>query len=77
MSSPTTSLTAPATPGTAPGRGGSGRGPARPNPADRVQLERHPVSLRRIAALFASTWPNRSWCAASSTTPCPTGTSPC
>ncbi|MGD6979958.1 MULTISPECIES: ABC transporter ATP-binding protein [Citricoccus] len=52
MSSPTTSLTAPATPGTAPGRGGSGRGPTRPDPADRAQLRRHPVSLRRIAALF-------------------------
>ncbi|WOO97235.1 ABC transporter ATP-binding protein [Micrococcus terreus] len=30
-----------------------GRGPARLNPADRTQLKRHPVSLRRIAALFA------------------------
>ncbi|WP_035750710.1 ABC transporter ATP-binding protein [Arthrobacter sp. 35W] len=36
-------------------RGGNagGRGPARVNPADRSQLERHPVSLRRIAALFS------------------------
>ncbi|MDI3331662.1 MAG: ABC transporter ATP-binding protein [Micrococcus sp.] len=53
MSSPTASLTAPATPGTAPGRTGSGRGPARVNPTDQAQLRRHPVSLRRIAALFA------------------------
>lgn len=30
-----------------------GRGPARLNPADQTQLKRHPVSLRRIAALFA------------------------
>ncbi|WP_313822477.1 ABC transporter ATP-binding protein [Citricoccus sp.] len=30
-----------------------GRGPARINPADQTQLQRHPVSLRRIAALFA------------------------
>ncbi|MEO9247094.1 ABC transporter ATP-binding protein [Citricoccus nitrophenolicus] len=30
-----------------------GRGPARKNPADQAQLQRHPVSLRRIAALFA------------------------
>lgn len=41
----------PGGPGTTPG--GSGRGPARLNPADRTQLTRHPVSLRRIAALFA------------------------
>ena len=33
--------------------GGGGRGPARLNPADKKQLNRHPVSLRRIAALFA------------------------
>ena len=32
---------------------GSGRGPARLNPADKKQLSRHPVSLGRIAALFA------------------------
>lgn len=37
-----------------PGPGGSGgRSPARKNPADQAQLKRHPVSLRRIAALFA------------------------
>ncbi|WP_341392845.1 ABC transporter ATP-binding protein [Arthrobacter sp. G119Y2] len=36
------------------GRGsGSGRGPARLNPADKKQLKRHPVSMKRIAALFA------------------------
>ncbi|MGO4384090.1 ABC transporter ATP-binding protein [Specibacter sp. RAF43] len=29
------------------------RGPARINPADRTQLKQYPVSLRRIAALFA------------------------
>ena len=28
-------------------------GPARKNPADQAQIQRHPVSLRRIAALFA------------------------
>ncbi|GAA1682727.1 multidrug ABC transporter ATP-binding protein [Citricoccus zhacaiensis] len=33
--------------------GGGGRGPAKVNPADKTQLQRHPVSLRRIAALFA------------------------
>ena len=43
-----------AVPGTSgPGGGGGGRGPARLNPADKKQLNRHPVSLRRIAALFA------------------------
>ncbi|MBP3042957.1 ABC transporter ATP-binding protein/permease [Arthrobacter jiangjiafuii] len=37
-----------------PGGGGGGRGgPARLNPADKKQLARHPVSLKRIAALFA------------------------
>ncbi|MCC3275438.1 MULTISPECIES: ABC transporter ATP-binding protein [unclassified Arthrobacter] len=37
-----------------PGGGpGGGRGPAKLNPADRKQLNQHPVSLRRIAALFA------------------------
>ena len=42
---------APAGPGS--GRGsGSGRGPARLNPADKKQLKRHPVSMKRIAALF-------------------------
>lgn len=41
-----------AVPGPGPG-GGGGRGPARVNPADKKQLGRHPVSLRRIAALFA------------------------
>ncbi len=43
------------TPRDAMARGGNagGRGPARVNPADRSQLERHPVSLRRIAALFS------------------------
>ncbi|NUL45285.1 ABC transporter ATP-binding protein [Cellulosimicrobium funkei] len=30
-----------------------GHGPARKNPADQAQLQQHPVSLRRIAALFA------------------------
>ncbi|MBP3036550.1 ABC transporter ATP-binding protein [Arthrobacter sp. zg-ZUI100] len=36
------------------GGGGGGRGgPARLNPADKKQLARHPVSLKRIAALFA------------------------
>jgi len=38
--------------GGAPG-GGGGRGPARLDPGARKQLARHPVSLRRIAALFA------------------------
>ncbi|MER1996980.1 MAG: ABC transporter ATP-binding protein [Arthrobacter sp.] len=33
--------------------GGGGRGPARLNPADKKQLKRHRVSLRRIAAMFA------------------------
>ncbi|MSR97447.1 ABC transporter ATP-binding protein [Arthrobacter sp. BL-252-APC-1A] len=43
-----------AVPGTSgPGGGGGGRGPARLNPADKKQLTRHPVTLRRIAALFA------------------------
>lgn len=43
-----------AVPGTSgPGGGGGGRGPARLNPADKKQLTRHPVSLRRIATLFA------------------------
>ncbi|MBF4995024.1 ABC transporter ATP-binding protein [Arthrobacter gandavensis] len=42
-----------AVPGTSGPGGGGGRGPARLNPADRKQLSRHPVSLRRIAALFA------------------------
>jgi ATP-binding cassette subfamily B protein len=35
-----------------PGRGGGGRGGARPDPADRAQLERSPVRLRRVAGLF-------------------------
>ncbi|WP_354179560.1 ABC transporter ATP-binding protein [Arthrobacter sp. UYP6] len=37
------------------GRGGGrgGRGPAKLNPADKKQLTQHPVSLSRIAALFA------------------------
>ncbi len=35
-----------------PGASG-GRGPAKLNPADKKQLKQHPVSLRRIAALFA------------------------
>ena len=35
-----------------PGASGS-RGPAKLNPADKKQLKQHPVSLRRIAALFA------------------------
>ena len=40
--------------GTGSGRGSSGgRGPAKLNPADKKQLTRHPVHLRRIAALFA------------------------
>ena len=40
--------------GTGSGRGSSGgRGPAKLNPADKKQLTRHPVSLRRITALFA------------------------
>ncbi|POH75062.1 ABC transporter ATP-binding protein [Arthrobacter glacialis] len=30
-----------------------GRGPARINPADKQQIKRHPVSLKRVAALFA------------------------
>ena len=38
--------------GGGPGPGGRG-GPARLNPADKKQLSRHPVSLKRIAALFA------------------------
>ncbi|GAB33749.1 ABC transporter ATP-binding protein [Gordonia otitidis] len=33
---------------------GGGRGPARLDPADRVQLEEKPVSLRRVAALFST-----------------------
>src|SRR5215217_1698350 len=37
------------TPGGGGGRGGSGR---TVDPADRAQLERSPVSLRRVAALF-------------------------
>ncbi|MFI7493890.1 ABC transporter ATP-binding protein [Kocuria sp. M4R2S49] len=45
-------------PGGLPGPGGGGGGggggrPARLDPADRKQLARHPVSPRRIAALFA------------------------
>ncbi|MDM7991305.1 ABC transporter ATP-binding protein [Arthrobacter sp. zg-Y877] len=44
--------TAPAAPGSGRGSGG-GPGPAKLNPADQKQLNRHPVSLRRIAALFA------------------------
>ena len=58
MSSSTPSPTAPGTPGSAPGHPGGGpgasggRGPARLDPADQVQLQRYPVSLRRIAALF-------------------------
>ncbi|MEV4902106.1 ABC transporter ATP-binding protein [Citricoccus sp. NPDC055426] len=44
----------PGTPsGTPSGGRPGGRGPARKNPADQAQLKRHPVSLRRIAALFA------------------------
>ncbi|MCC9144449.1 MULTISPECIES: ABC transporter ATP-binding protein [unclassified Arthrobacter] len=43
---------APAAPGSGRGSGG-GPGPAKLNPADQKQLNRHPVSLRRIAALFA------------------------
>ena len=48
----------PNTPGTAAGSiphtsDRPGRGPVRLNPADRTQLKRRPVSLRRIAALFA------------------------
>lgn len=39
------------------GGGGRGMAPARLDPADRTQLRRHPVSLRRIARLFA---PHRS-----------------
>lgn len=39
------------------GRGNSGpnqdRGPVRINPADKVQIKRHPVSLKRVVALFA------------------------
>ncbi|MBD8043837.1 ABC transporter ATP-binding protein [Arthrobacter sp. Sa2BUA2] len=42
-----------AVPGGGPSGGGGGRGPARLNPADKKQLARHPVSLRRIARLFA------------------------
>ena len=33
---------------------GGGRGPARLDPADRVQLDEKPVSLRRVAALFST-----------------------
>ncbi|KAD4059854.1 ATP-binding cassette domain-containing protein [Arthrobacter yangruifuii] len=43
---------APQGPGSGRGPGG-GRGPAKLNPADQKQLNRHPVQLRRIAALFA------------------------
>ncbi|MCQ1999997.1 ABC transporter ATP-binding protein [Arthrobacter zhaoxinii] len=43
---------APEGPGSGRGSGG-GRGPAKLNPADQKQLTRHPVHLRRIAALFA------------------------
>ncbi|MCQ1994186.1 ABC transporter ATP-binding protein [Arthrobacter sp. zg-Y1171] len=43
---------APEGPGSGRGPGG-GRGPAKLNPADQKQLNRHPVHLRRIAALFA------------------------
>ncbi|GAA1352966.1 ABC transporter ATP-binding protein [Arthrobacter koreensis] len=42
----------PGTSGPGGSGGGGGRGPARLNPADSKQLTRHPVSLRRIAALF-------------------------
>ena len=42
----------PAGPGGGRGPGGS-RGPAKLNPADKKQLQQHPVSGRRIAALFA------------------------
>ncbi len=35
------------------GGGRGGRGPAKLNPADKKQLKQHPVSLSRIAALFA------------------------
>lgn len=35
-----------------PGTGG--RGPARSDPADRIQLDERPVSLRRVAALFSA-----------------------
>lgn len=38
---------------TAHSRGGAHRGASRIDPADREQLRRHPVSLRRIARLFA------------------------
>jgi ATP-binding cassette subfamily B protein len=44
--------TAPTGPGSGRGSGG-GRGPARLNPADKKQLKRHPVRLKRIMALFA------------------------
>ncbi|WP_427015694.1 ABC transporter ATP-binding protein [Pseudarthrobacter sp. P1] len=43
----------PAHSGGAPAGGQQARGPRRVNPADRSQLAMHPVSLRRIAALFA------------------------
>ncbi|MCC9173878.1 ABC transporter ATP-binding protein [Arthrobacter sp. zg-Y179] len=43
---------APEGPGSGRGPGG-GRGPAKLNPADQKQLNRYPVHLRRIAALFA------------------------
>lgn len=58
---PTPSSTAPpagGTPGGMPGGLGGGRpggpGPAKVSAADRDQLVHHPVSLRRVAALFAS-----------------------
>ncbi len=44
------SNSAPHTPSDPPS--GGGRGPAKVDPADKTQLQRHPVSLRRIAALF-------------------------
>ncbi|QCU76964.1 ABC transporter ATP-binding protein [Citricoccus sp. SGAir0253] len=50
---PGTPAGSPADPATGPAPGRPGRGPARLDPADRAQLQRHPVSLRRIAALFA------------------------
>ncbi|TNM69676.1 ABC transporter ATP-binding protein [Streptomyces sp. NP160] len=61
-SSPTLSPTlSPPVPTTTPGNPGGhgprgaqhGRGPAKTDPADREQLRRSPVSLRRIASLFA------------------------
>lgn len=39
--------------GGGPGANGGGRGPSRVDPADRAQLAQSPVSMRRIASLFA------------------------